>query len=540
MKTLIIDNFDSFTYNLFQYVAELGGNPEVRRNNEVTLDEIERGGYTHVIISPGPGSPENKKDFGVCGDVITRVHAGASKISVLGVCLGHQGIVHYLGGRVIRAPKPMHGKRSVVYLKNTHKLFQGLPENIEAMRYHSLIGERKTLPRELDVIAESTDDGLIMGIAHKTLPLYGVQFHPESIGTPTGKQILKNFLGMTAGHRGEAEKFINGIVDGTIGDVEIGETLKKIAERGESSDEIAGMADALRAHALAIPTAEETMDTCGTGGSCLPRMNISTTAAFVLAAGGVKVAKHGNKAASGRCGSFDLLENLGVNIQLGPDAVAMAIKELGIGFIFAPLFHPAMKRIAPIRKQLGIRTIINVLGPLVNPAKPTYHLLGTTDRTTAEKMITAMRALNYKRALVVTGEDGLDEVTLSGKTTCYELVDGDIRQYEFAPEDVGIKHVNDFAEISGGDVTKNADLFIKLLQGTAPAPHNNLLLLNSGFGFYVRGITSTIKDGVSLARKIIESEKAYKKFLAYKEFSHRPSRRGEAKPITRRMAHHHE
>ncbi|MEK7524681.1 MAG: anthranilate phosphoribosyltransferase [Patescibacteria group bacterium] len=537
MKTLIIDNFDSFTYNLFQYIAELGGNPEVRRNNEVTLGEIERGGYTHVIISPGPGSPDNKKDFGVCGEVITQC---SKKIPVLGVCLGHQGIVHYLGGRVVRAPKPMHGKRSTVRLKNSHQLFQGLPETIEAMRYHSLTGERKTLPRELDVIAESTDDGLIMGITHKTLPLYGVQFHPESIGTPMGKQILKNFLGMMSdGRQNKASNFINGIVDETISDKEMSDTLKTIAERGESADEIAGMADALRAHALAIPTTEETMDTCGTGGSGFPRMNISTTVAFVLAAGGVKIAKHGNKAASGRCGSFDLLESLGVNIQLGPDAVTTAIKELGIGFIFAPLFHPAMKRIAAIRKQLGIRTIFNVLGPLVNPAKPAYHLLGTTDRATAEKMITAMQKLHYKRAIVVTGEDGLDEVTLGGKTTCYELVDGDIRQFEFAPEDVGIERVGNFAEISGGDVTKNAELFVKLLQGMAPAPLNNLLVLNSGFGFYIRGITSTIKDGVSLARKIIESGKGHEKFLAYKEFSHRPSRRGEAKPITHRMAHHY-
>lgn len=191
MKTLIIDNFDSFTYNLFQYIAEIGGNPEVYRNNEITLSDIEKNGYTHIVISPGPGSPIRKKDFGICGDII---QSFKGRLPILGVCLGHQGIIHFLGGRVIRAPKPMHGKRSIIRVNNSNALFKGLPEKIEIMRYHSLIGDSSSLPNELEITAE-TEDGVIMAISHKTLPLHGVQFHPESIETPLGKEILKNFFG---------------------------------------------------------------------------------------------------------------------------------------------------------------------------------------------------------------------------------------------------------------------------------------------------------------------------------------------------------
>lgn len=194
MKTLILDNFDSFTYNLYQYCAELEGNPIVFRNNEITIENIKKHKFTHIIISPGPGTPEHEKDFGICEKVI-EIFTG--RIPILGVCLGHQGIIFHYEGRVIRALKPIHGKQSIVNLKTSHPLFHGLPKKIKVMRYHSLIGEKKNLPKELEIIAET--DGLIMGISHKNAPLFGVQFHPESIGTPHGKKILKNFLAINLG-----------------------------------------------------------------------------------------------------------------------------------------------------------------------------------------------------------------------------------------------------------------------------------------------------------------------------------------------------
>lgn len=189
MKIVILDNYDSFTYNLYQYVAELNGRPLVYRNDQLTFNQLRDLNPDRIIISPGPGSPEDPSYFGICTQVITDM---GPRVPILGVCLGHQGIVHAFGGRVVRAPQPMHGKTSVVY-HNNKGILKGLRNGFEAMRYHSLIGERQSLPDCLEVTAKTWDD-IIMGIQHKEFPIYGIQFHPESIGTPVGKRILKKFL----------------------------------------------------------------------------------------------------------------------------------------------------------------------------------------------------------------------------------------------------------------------------------------------------------------------------------------------------------
>lgn len=206
MKTLILDNYDSFTYNFAQYVAELGGNPIVRKNDKITVREITKMRPTHIIISPGPGTPVKKKDFGICGEVILAYRSRKKdfeKIPLLGICLGHQGIIHAFGGKVIRAPEIMHGQPSEARLLSTSKkipglrypnIFHDLPKKIQVMRYHSLIGNRETMPRELLITAETTHNELVMAFQHREFPLYGIQFHPESIGTPRGKDILENFL----------------------------------------------------------------------------------------------------------------------------------------------------------------------------------------------------------------------------------------------------------------------------------------------------------------------------------------------------------
>jgi anthranilate synthase/aminodeoxychorismate synthase-like glutamine amidotransferase len=190
MDVLIIDNYDSFTYNLYQYLGELGGEVEVARNDAITIDEVRARKPSHIVLSPGPGSPDKPRDFGVCGPLILSL--GAS-VPILGVCLGHQGIIHHLGGRVVRAPKIVHGKTSRVRHDGS-RLFARLPETFEVMRYHSLLGDRATLPSSLRVTAVTTEDDLIMAVEHEFWPLFGIQFHPESIGTPDGKTILRNFL----------------------------------------------------------------------------------------------------------------------------------------------------------------------------------------------------------------------------------------------------------------------------------------------------------------------------------------------------------
>ncbi|MBU1089504.1 aminodeoxychorismate/anthranilate synthase component II [Patescibacteria group bacterium] len=189
MKTLIIDNYDSFTFNLFQFLGELKGNPLVCRNDELSLSEIQKINPTHIVISPGPGVPSDPKYFGVNLEIIHEF----KKTPILGVCLGHQGICHAFGGKIIRAPEIRHGKTSLI-IHNQKKLFQKIPSPLEGMRYHSLIVERKSLPRELKITAEEKDSKIVMAVEHISRPLFGIQFHPESVGTPAGKQILANFL----------------------------------------------------------------------------------------------------------------------------------------------------------------------------------------------------------------------------------------------------------------------------------------------------------------------------------------------------------
>ncbi|MEW6200400.1 MAG: aminodeoxychorismate/anthranilate synthase component II [bacterium] len=190
MKTLIIDNYDSFTYNLYQYVGEMGGNPEVKKNDAITPNEVKRGGYTHIIISPGPGNPADSRYFGICRDVI--LQCGAT-IPLLGVCLGHQGIIAAFGGRIVGAPIVKHGKISLIAHEGKG-IFHGLPSPLRGMRYHSLVGERENLPDCLEITATSRDDGQIMAIRHRNYPIEGIQFHPESIGTEYGLKMLNNFL----------------------------------------------------------------------------------------------------------------------------------------------------------------------------------------------------------------------------------------------------------------------------------------------------------------------------------------------------------
>lgn len=515
MKTLIIDNFDSFTYNIFQYVAELGGNPTVIRNDKITIQEIKNAEYTHIILSPGPGNPQNKKDFGICSDIIKEV---STTHPILGICLGHQGIIAAFGGEVVRAPKPVHGKQSTIKINTTNRIFRNLPEEIKGMRYHSLIGKKDSLPTNLNIIAESTEDNLIMGVAHESLPLFGVQFHPESIGTPEGKQILRNFLQIKKSYTAQAmEEIMDEMIAGKYEEQEMANFLQELAERGETIEEITGAVRSLRKHAVKIPfeMKSELIDTCGTGGSGMPRMNISTAVAFVLAAVNTPVAKHGNRAQSGRCGSFDLLEALGVNINLNAEQVTQGIEMHNIGLLYAPLFHPAFKIFAPVRKKINTKTIFNLLGPLVNPANPQYHLLGTTSTVIAEKLIEVMKKLQYKRAMVVVGENGLDEVMPDGKTFCYELHNGKITTFLYEAKEKFKEEKNE--EI--GTVKRNAEIFIQLLDGNGPKKLQYQLEVNCGFALYIAGKTNTIEEGVIRARDSVRSGKALQKFKDYKKYS---------------------
>lgn len=294
--------------------------------------------------------------------------------------------------------------------------------------------------------------------------------------------------------------------------------LSLLSAKGESADEITGMAKVMREFGVKVETDMPLLDTCGTGGSGLPRLNVSTASSFVLAAAGVKIAKHGNRAAGGRCGSFDVLEALGARIELNAEHVKKTIEEIGLGFMFAPLFHPAMKNVVPVRKEIGIRTVFNILGTLTNPAEAKYQILGVSDESIAPKMIEVLKNLGSKKVLLVHGKDGLDEITVTTETKIWELNNGDIKEYEISPEQFGMKRV-EFDAIAGGNAQENADVIKKILNNEIKDARLDIVLLNVAAGLIAYEKAGGFEEGIEIARETIENGKAGGKLEEYIGFS---------------------
>ena len=302
--------------------------------------------------------------------------------------------------------------------------------------------------------------------------------------------------------RAEAESAMGSVMAGEATAAQLGALLAALAVRGETVDEIAGFAAGLRAAAVPVRIADGAIDTCGTGGDRSHSFNISTVAAIVAAAAGARVAKHGNRAASSVCGSADVLEALGVKIELGPEAVATCVAEVGIGFMFAPRFHPAMRHAAPVRREIGIRTIFNVLGPLANPAGVRRQLLGVPSAELGERMILVLRELGAERALVVHSSDGLDEISPSGPTRTWELRDGAIREGEITPEGAGLERAPKDS-VRGGDSALNAAIARRVLSGEHSGPRT-AVLLNAGAACCIAGLATDLREGVALAARAID------------------------------------
>ncbi len=306
--------------------------------------------------------------------------------------------------------------------------------------------------------------------------------------------------------RAEAEAVMRRVMEGEATPAQLGALLAALHLKGESVDEITGFASGLRAYAVPVRLGEDAIDTCGTGGDGAGTFNISTVSALVCAAAGVRVAKHGNRAASSACGSADVLEALGVRIDLGPEGVARCVDEVGVGFMFAPRFHPAMKHAAPVRRELGIRTVFNVLGPLANPAGVRRQLLGVATVRLGERLARVLGALGADRVLVAHGEDGLDEISPCGPTRLYELREGAVVERAVRPEDVGLAAAPR-GEIVGGDARCNRDIAERVLSGTRDGART-AVLMNTGAALYVAGAAPSIRDGVALAAEAIDSGKA--------------------------------
>jgi anthranilate phosphoribosyltransferase len=304
----------------------------------------------------------------------------------------------------------------------------------------------------------------------------------------------------------EAEGLMSEIFNGST-DAQIGALLAALRMKGESVSEIAGLARKMRCSAIRInPHVQGPLvDTCGTGGDGSNTINVSTAAALVTASCGVPVAKHGNYAVSSKCGSANVLSELGVNINSRPEQIREAIETLGIGFMLAPLFHPAMKRVAQLRKDLGIRTVFNILGPLTNPADAKVQVMGVYDPKLCEKMAEVLRILGTTRALVVHGS-GLDEITNTGKTMISELKGDSVKSYLISPNDLGYPIVKP-EEIAGGSPYENAHKLVEVLKGKT-SPDRDIVAINSGAALYVSGKAASLKEGACLAEESIDSGKA--------------------------------
>ena len=288
--------------------------------------------------------------------------------------------------------------------------------------------------------------------------------------------------------------------------------LVALAMKGESVSELVGAARGMRRHAKRIQViGSPVVDIVGTGGDSLDTFNISTTSAFVAAGAGLVIAKHGNRAASGTCGSADVLEQCGVNLNVAPERVEEFVAEIGIGFLFAQRFHPAMRRVGPLRKQLGFRTLFNLLGPLTNPAGAGCVLLGVYAPPLTEMFAEVLRELGCRRAMVVHGYDGMDELTVTTHSRVTELIDGRIRTYDFFPEHYFDGELADPAELHGGDATVNAEILNGILKGTIHGGKRNIVLLNAGAAIFSAGAADTIEEGIRWAAKSIDSGAAFDK-----------------------------
>ncbi|MEE9543165.1 MAG: anthranilate phosphoribosyltransferase [Thermodesulfobacteriota bacterium] len=319
----------------------------------------------------------------------------------------------------------------------------------------------------------------------------------------------------------EMVSVMNEIMGGTASPAQIGAFLSTLRVKGETPTEITGAAKVMREKSTKIEagTKAEVVDTCGTGGDESMTFNISTAAAFVVSAAGLTVAKHGNRSVSSKSGSADVLKSLGVNIEAEVSRVEECLSEIGIGFLFAPLLHGAMKYAAPVRRELGIRTIFNVLGPLTNPAGAKRQVIGVYAPELTDTLAKVLFNLDCVHAFVVRGEDGLDEITLTTETKVTELKDGEIKTYHLKPEELGFNRCAP-GDLVGGDSEENAGIILSIFKGEK-GPKRDIVVANASAAIVAGGLASTLAEGVALASSVIESGAAYTKLEKLKELTNR-------------------
>lgn len=520
---LIIDNYDSFTYNVYQMVSRLS-NEEVRvvRNDAISIQDIEQLAPSRIILSPGPGRPE---DAGITVEVIRHF---AGKIPLLGICLGHQAIGYAFGAAIVQAKRICHGEAQEITLDG-RGLFRTIGTKGTFTRYHSLVIDEKTLPAELEITARSSD-GDIMGVRHRQHLIEGIQFHPESIASTEGEALIRSFLqyrrepfpfkktfekAIQGIHlkQEEAEAFMEELTDGTMETAQVAAFLTALAIKKPAPEEIAGCAAVLRRKKTPFPLGVQisVADTCGTGGDGQGSFNISSMAALVASACGLPIAKHGNRAVSSKAGSADFYEALGIPINLHPSQAAKLLEDTGFVFLFAPLYHGAMKHAAPARKALGIKTIMNLVGPLSNPANAAYQVIGVYDRDLLEVVAQAAHLLGVQRVLTVHSHDGFDEISPAAPTDMVEIDEkGNLTHLTFDPEKEGFGRYSR-EELAGGTAQENVRLARNLLAGAGRPAIEAAVAFNAGAALYVAGRASSISEGARIAADCLSTGRATKK-----------------------------
>lgn len=317
----------------------------------------------------------------------------------------------------------------------------------------------------------------------------------------------------------EIEKIMHGIMSGEASHNDMAEFLLALRGKGATVDEITGAARVMREFVVPIKTEHKAiLDTCGTGGDRKGTFNISTIVAFVLAGAGCVVAKHGNRSVSSKCGSADILEALGVNLDIEEENVGKCLDDVGIAFLFAQKLHPAMKNVASVRKELGVETIFNILGPLTNPAQATHQIMGVYNRDLVEPMAEVLKKLGLKRALVVHGADGLDEITTTGKSFISEYNGKDILSYDITPDELQISLANP-NDLDGGDMERSLQIFVDVLDGKE-GPQHDIVVLNTAYALYISQKTDNIQSGLEMARKSLFEGAARQKLEELKRFTH--------------------
>jgi anthranilate synthase/phosphoribosyltransferase len=527
---VLIDNYDSFTYNVYQYFARLSTDEvKVVRNDAIDLAGLISMDPTHLVISPGPGRPE---DAGVS---VAAIRHFAGKIPILGICLGHQAIGYAFGGRIVGAKAIRHGEAEEISLDG-RGLYRTIGPKAVFTRYHSLVVAEAGLPADLEVTARSAD-GDIMGLRHREFPIEGVQFHPESIASDSGEALIKAFLSyrrepfafkstleqLLAGRdldKSAAEAFMEELTEGALDTPRVAALLTAFAAKGPSATEIAGCAAVLRrkktpfrlaaglsgsAGGPAIPA--DLTDTCGTGGDDTGSFNISSMAALAAAACGLPVAKHGNRAVSSKSGSADFYEALGVPVNIDPAAARSLLAKTNFAFLFAPLYHGAMRFAAPARKALGVKTIMNLVGPLANPADARYQIIGVYDARLLKPVAEAARLLGVERVLTVHSRDGFDEISPCALTDTYEIgSDGIGKSGVFDPRAEGFGLYAE-TDLAGGDAAENARLAEALAGGAGRPGLEAAVAFNAGAALYVAGRAPSIAAGARLAAEALASGK---------------------------------